>query len=393
MHISLVLCLLVLVSGCDRLNPSKPEMVYVSVSHVYLRDRVAAVSNRVADVTNGQALQVLEHGKRFVRVKTAKNEIGWIEEHSFIDAKTYDGFAELAEQHTQDPTAATATLRDDLYEHISPGRNTDHFYLIPGNSKVALLAKASVPKTSSTTVASLAKLAAPRTPAPVKGMGSKTGPATGKSAAPPASAAAAEPPPPPPMEDWWLARDAQGHTGWLLGSRVDVDVPEEIAAYGEGQRFIGAWPIATVTDAGADTPDHQVPEYLAVMAPIESGQAFDFDQVRVFTWSKRSRRYETGFRLHPIQGFLPVRIFKQSTPTGEVPAFSFQVSGSGNLVTDPATGITRPADARTIEYELIDTQVKRIGPDMAPIPSSHQAEKHTDDKKAKTGKAKGKKRK
>jgi hypothetical protein len=233
--------------------------------------------------------------------------------------------------------------------HVTPGRNTDHFYLLAGNSKVDLLVRASVAKAQ----AGGAVAAPPKV-------------------APPAATAPAKPAEPVALEDWWLARDAQGHIGWLLASRVDVEVPDAIAEYGEGQRFIGAWKIATVNDPGSDFPDHEAPEYLALMSPPKAGLPFDFDQVRVFTWSKVHHRYETGFRLHPIQGFLPVKIFTAQTSTGTVPAFSFEIAASDDVTTDPATGAVRPASSRTIQYEMIDTQVKRIGPDMAPIPVKHE---------------------
>jgi hypothetical protein len=173
------------------------------------------------------------------------------------------------------------------------------------------------------------------------------------------------------MEDWWLARDPQGHVGWLYGNQLDVDVPDEIGEFAEGMRYVGAWVLTKVDDPDASTADHQVPEYLTILAPNKSGLPFDFDQVRVFTWSKTHHRYETAFRLHPIQGYLPVKMFTAQTPRGPVPAFSFELSNGPDVVTDPATGITRPASARTINYEMIDTEVKRIGPDMAPIIISH----------------------
>ena len=388
----LILVVLALASGCKRLRQEKHEFVYVSARQMYLHDRVAAVSNRVGQVTNGQKLEVLEHGRRFLKVKTEKDEVGWIEQRAVIDSDSYDDFAKLAALHKDDPVVATGSLRDDIYLHVSPGRNTDRFYLLPENGKVQMLMRGSVPKTASSAPAEPVKRPEKATPSATKttttGSAAKqTAPAQASSAADAEQLETDEPETPlVPMEDWWLVRDNQGHTGWLLAGRIDVDVPDEIGQYAEGQRIVGAYILARVNDPQANVPNNQVPEYVTALSPPKSGLPFDFDQIRVFTWSLKRHRYETAFRIHPIQGYLPVRVSTQSSPNGTEPVFSFQISGSPNVSIDPNTGIARPLNPRTINYAMRDTQVRRIGPDLAPIPTTHLP-----GQKAKTAKA-GKKK-
>jgi len=367
---------LLLLAGCTRFQHIQTEHVYVSARQVYLHDRVAAVSNRTALVTNGEALEVVEHGKRFVKVRTPKGEVGWLEDHAIIDDKLYAQFDDLTKKHAKDPVVANGQLRDDLYLHLLPGRETPHFLLVAGNTKVQLLQRGTI-----------AKAQAPGTPTPK-----------------PQTQASSEAASPIPMEDWWLLRDASGHTGWLLANRVDVDVPDEVGQYAEEQRMVAAYPIAKVLDDGTgrerkegeqsskkrrkadqaaltsasvadedSTPSapQEKTEYVTVLSPPRGGLPYDFDQVRVFTWSLNHHRYETAFRLRGIQGYLPVVISQENVNGQSEPTFSFQIATGPNVSIDPQTGVTRPVASRTIAFRLEGNLVRRTGSDQAPIVAMH----------------------
>ena len=341
---AICVALMTALSGCKHLREHlKPEMVYVVAKQTYLRDRVAAVSNRVALVNNGEPLQVVEHGRRFLKVKTSKGEVGWIEDHMVIDQAAYDQFAALQQQHAHDPVVATGVLRDDLYLHVKPGRETDRFYLLPENEKLQLLIRASVPK-----------------PAPPQGFLPAPHPAAGsvKGKKPAVAADTAV-----PMEDWWLVRDSHGQVGWMLSRRLDVDVPDEIAGYSEGQKIVGAYVLTKVYDPESSLPGKLVPEYVSVTNAYKDGLPYDFDQVRVFTWNVKKHRYETAYRQRNLEGYLPVAVSQKKNPQGQpAPEFSITVATSDAVAVDPRTGAARPAQTDVLNYQLESGMVKRVVP-------------------------------
>jgi SH3-like domain-containing protein len=301
----------------------------------YLRDRVAAVSNRVAEVVNGQRLQVVEHGRRFLKVKTDKGEVGWIEDHAVIDQQVYDKFTQLEKENANDAVVGTAVLRDDYWLRDAPGRTSDRFYLLPENDKLQLLARASVPKPDAPQVVPL-PVAKPMGP------GEKAGP-----------------PVPPNLEDYWLIRDSSGRVGWIRARTLDEDVPDAIAGLAEGQKIVGAYVLRKVNDPDANVPAGQVPEYVAVLAPYKDGLPYDFDQVRVYTWNVKKHRYETAYRDRNIAGYLPVTV--EADANGEGPTFSYRVATGDEAALDLQTGMVKPGETATETFRMEGVMVRRVG--------------------------------
>jgi SH3-like domain-containing protein len=366
-RIGLTLAALATLTGCSHfhIQPSE-KYVYVTTKQTFLRDRVAAVSNRTGEVQNGEKLVVLDHQRRFLKVRTPSGEIGWIEEKLTAGQDTADHFEALGKAHRKDPVVAKATARDEVYLHISPGRDTERFYRLQENDPLNLLERATIPK--------------PITPG-------------------------APPPPPTPgvdpslpiMEDWWLVRDAKGQAGWIYSRMIDVSAPDTLARYAEGQRIVAAYVLNTIDDPNSGVLNNgnvvsSIPEYLTVLSPYKAGLPFDYDQVRLFIWNVKKHRYETGFRDHNIVGYLPVELSKKSDPYGKnpdafqkLPAFTYRVLAGDQPLPkpDPSTGLIKPGKTISKTYRLVGNICLRIIAPGAPPPTEAHPTPESEKKKDK----------
>ena len=318
--------ILLLALGCGGQDNARAEYAYVSVQQAFLRDRVAAVYNKVATVTSGQKLRVLDRSqnKRFVKVRTDAGVEGWVEQRYLVDQKIYDGFAKLAKDATSDPPQATAIARRMVNLHLEPERPSDSIYQIKENNKVELLKRTSTPRSGlkkskkDDTKETAGEDEDDKTPAKAPG---------------------------DPLEDWWLVRDEQKHVGWALGRMLDVEIPLEIAQYAEGQRIVAAFVLNEVPETKES--DKTVAQYAVLLTEPKDGLPFDFNQVRIFTWNQVRSRFETAYRERLI-GHLPFVVAKEDFgKEGVLPTFTLHAEDKEGALA-------------TRKYRLIGPIVRRV---------------------------------
>lgn len=294
--------LLVLAAACTR-QGKPPEYAYVAARQANLRDRVAALYNKTGSLKNGERVEILERSRRFVKVKDARGETGWIEERYLAGEDVYRQLAQLALENKNTPVQAQGQARLSLRMHVTPGRDTPSIFELADGDKVEILKRATVEKSESQ--------AAPR--------------------------AAAEKEPDnagPPMEDWLFVRDSSGNCGWVLARMVDLDLPLDVAQYSEGQRIVAYFVLNRIHDndappSGLDDDakpgPRDVGQYLVLYTEPKDGMPWDFDQVRVFTWNLKRHHYETAYRERKLFGLFPARVGTEDFgKEGMLPTFSLR---------------------------------------------------------------------
>jgi len=317
--IALAAILLLGPSACDRRGRRALEVNYVSAAQATLRDQVVVAFNRVGTVKNGERVEVLEREKRFSRVRTGTGLEGWIEQRYLVDQKTYDALQKLTQENLNDPVQSAGVLRNETNLHLTPGRETEHLYLLTSGAKVSVLKRATAEKPGAAS--------APARKIP----GSKSAPSG------------------PLLEDWWLVRDSEKRVGWVLARMVDLDIPIEVAQYAEGQRFVAFFVLNQVQDPGKEGTDKNVSQYLCVMTEPHDGLSYDFDQIRVFPWNARKHRYETAYREHGLNGVLPVTVSTESfDKEGTLPVFSVRVKDDSGKLSERKYKMNSPIVRRVL---------------------------------------------
>jgi SH3-like domain-containing protein len=320
---------LVLLGACSKVQPKKDFMwVAAPQSQIFLRDRLATLYNKTATVHSGERVEVLERQKRFVRVRTAAGQEGWVEARYLVGPEVYEGFQNLASATAKLPVQAHALARNLLNMHLAASREADVLYQLKEGDRVEVFKRA---------VAERAQSGAPRAvPATPPKQNKKK-----RNAAPAVSESGAL------LEDWWLVRDSQGRAGWVLGRAIDLDVPLDIAQYSEGQRIVACFPLNEIQDG-----DKEVPQYLTLATEPHDGAPYDFDQVRVFTWSVKRHRYETGYR-ERLFGVLPAVVgTRDFEGLGTLPVFTIRAK-------DVHSGSPAGAEIERT-YRLEGTAVRRV---------------------------------
>ena len=99
-----------------------------------------------------------------------------------------------------------------------------------------------------------------------------------------------------------------------------MSIPDEVAQYAEGRRIVSYFSLGEIRDGD------QKKNIWLWTTTSDSSQPYDFDSFRVFVWSLRHHRYETGYIERKLKGYAPVILkevdFSSKTQTAKYPGFS-----------------------------------------------------------------------
>jgi hypothetical protein len=348
-----------------KIHSGSPKVIsvgYVGDRGVLLWDTLAQVRESVGEVHYGDRVEVVRVEGSATQVRTASGTIGWMRDsRQIMDSELWGKSASLLERARMLPVQARGRTKTLSNVRVEPGRDGKRIFQFGRGTRVLILQRAVAdaaqgPEENSQEekVASVAGeerskqedwlLVLRTVDSPASGdriassgkapavMKRATGDAVSGGPVVPQSGPAAVNGPAGPV------------AGWVLARFIELDLPDPVKDYASSADLhVVAWfELNRVPDgSGGD-----VPQYLVAGSHGGEGQVCDFTMLRVYTWSKARKRYETAFVESDLCGKLPIRI----SSGAKGPEFQFpdvDEGGANRTYVMQQTAVRRVKDAAT----------------------------------------------
>ena len=283
-----------------------------------IRSDLPLQSSSVATVKHGDRLEILQTRRRFLRVRTPSGAEGWTDERQLLAASDMTALKELTAHAAKLPSQGVATTYGSLNIHTQPIVSSPSFLQLKENDKFDLLQSVVLERSQAPRKSLIPPPAKKAKAPPKKDKKASKVPPPPMPKPPPLPAdwlelskserdeVVAEQAPPqklaPKVDGWSLIRVPGGQAGWVLTRLVSMAIPDEVAQYAEGKRIVSYFALGEIEDDG------EKKHTWLWTTTSDSKQPFDFDSFRVFTWSLRRHRYETGYIERNVIGYSPVLV-------------------------------------------------------------------------------------
>jgi hypothetical protein len=276
------------------------EIAYAGNKQVTVWSTSAQVREPIGTIMFGERLEVLQRFQDQVKIRSSKDQVGWVQEHDLLSADLWQMMKDLDVKAAGMTVEARGHTRVLSNLHFGPGRDTPRVRQLNKDVPLDLLTRQPAEIN-------------PVLPGPTANVNSGSDQESAGQA------------PGTKKEDWWLVRahtaDQGVLAGWLLGRFIDLDVPAPLPDYASsaGMRIV-AWAVLNEVN---DPSGRRKPQYLLLGTHGPEGQPCDFTSLRAYTWSLKHQSYETAFVESNVCGKLPVQFARAAQPGGDV-TFSFE---------------------------------------------------------------------
>jgi hypothetical protein len=343
-----------------RLHPGVPKVIsvgYVGDRDVILWNTLAQVRESVGEVHYGDRVEVVRVEGSAAQVRAPSGTIGWMRDsRQIMDSELWGKSASLLERARTLPIQARGRTKTVSNVRVEPGRDGKRIFQLARGTRVLILQRAVADATQGPEENSQEEKASATDDQKSKQedwllvLRAIDSPASGDSIASSGLS---------PVEVKRATGDAVSGgpvaaqsslaavgglagpvAGWVLARFVELDLPGPVKDLASSADLhVVAW---FELNRVADGNGGEAPQYLVAGSRGAEGGPCDFTMLRVYTWGKARKRYETAYVESDLCGRLPILI-----SNGEKgPEFQFPDVDEGG------------ADRKYVMYQTVVRRVK-----------------------------------